>query len=255
MYRLRGDLLPIVHLDAVFGSVDREPSDVVNIVVVHSDGRPFGLVVDEIMDTAEIVVKPLGQMLKPVPVFAGATIMGDGKVALILDVSGIAGRSGVFAPGTDTRRSADTETVDDELRRTLLLASIGEREVALMLDLVARLEEFPMSRIERAGDKAVVQYRGEIMPLVFVDEAIGHHVHRDERETVSVIVHTEEWGSVGLVVDDIHDIVTQSLELERISADPGLLGSAVIQGKVVDIVDGQALVERALPNRGKEVPA
>ncbi len=254
VYRLRGDLLPIVHLDGIFGS-DRAGAerDVVNIVVVHTDGRPFGLVVDEIMDTAEIVVKPLGAMLKPIPVFAGATIMGDGMVALILDVPGIATRSGVFAPGSDTRRTTQVESVEDELRRTLLLASIGDTDVALMLDLVARLEEFPVSRIERAGSRSVVQYRDEIMPLVFVDEAIGRRVDRSERETVSVIVHTQGGSSVGLVVDEIHDIVSQSLDLERISDDPGLLGSAVIQGKVVDIVDGQALVERALPSPSEEV--
>ncbi len=258
VYRLRGDLLPIVHLDEVFGlrSSDDQRSDdgeVTNIVVVHSDGRPFGLVVDEIMDTAEIVVKPLGTMLKAVPVFAGATIMGDGKVALILDVPGIAGRAGVFTPGAEGRRAESAEASEDELHKTLLLASIGDREVALMLDLVARLEEFPRSRVEMAGERPVVQYRDEIMPLVFVDEAIGHERRRDDRETITVVVHTlstpGQCTSVGLVVDGIHDIVSQTLELERISADPGLLGSAVIQGKVVDIVDGEALVARALPAR------
>ena len=258
VFRLRGDLLPIVHLAEVFGvdaSDGSELAEVTNIVVVHADGRPFGLVVDEIMDTAEIVVKPLGAMLKPVPVFAGATIMGDGMVALILDVPGIAGEAGVFVPGADTRSSQAEVSLDEELRRTLLLASVGDRRVALLLDLIARLEEFPVSRIERAGDHPVVQYRGEIMPLVFVDEFIGRPVSRDGVETVSVVVHTEDAGSVGLVVDAIHDIVSQTLELERISSDPGLLGSAVIQGEVVDIVDGRWLVARALPARTQEVPS
>lgn len=258
VYRLRGELLPIVHLYEIFGNErgERRSDEVTNIVVVHADGRAFGLVVDEIMDTAEIVVKPLGSMLKPIPVFAGATIMGDGKVALILDVPGIAGQSGVFVPGGEAGRSEEVDGAGDDLRTTLLLASIGEREVALMLDLVARLEEFPRSRVEMAGERAVVQYRDEIMPLVFVDEAIGARPPvrdravdtgtREERETISVIVHTPPGdgggSSVGLVVDGIHDIVSQTLELERISTDPGLLGSAVIKGKVVDVVDGHALV-------------
>ncbi len=278
VYRLRGDLLPIVHLKHVFGgavagaegtdpgdAVEDGDPEVTNIVVVHSDGRPFGLVVDQIMDTAEIVVKPLGSMLKPVPVFAGATIMGDGMVALILDVPGIAGRAGVFAGVADPSRGRAQDSAEDALRRTLLIASVGEREVALLLDLVARLEEFPVERIEFAGGRPVVQYREEIMPLVFVADALGHPGDRRERDTVSVIVHTESWGSVGLVVDDIHDIVSQTLELERVSDDPLLLGSAVIQGRVVDIVNGRALVERHVPvpaapeldtaHAGEEVPS
>lgn len=260
VYRLRGELLPIVHLATVFGedapAADRSAgeADVTNIVVVQSDGRAFGLVVDEIMDTAEIVVKPLGSMLKPIPVFAGATIMGDGRVALILDVPGIASQSGVFSPGAESRTREAIEGSDDDLRRTLLLAAVGERQLALMLDLVARLEEFPLERIERAGERSVVQYRDQIMPLVFVDEAIGAPSGRVGRDTVSVIVHTEDdGGNVGLVVDEIHDIVSQSLELEQVSADPGLLGSAVIQGKVVDVVDGRALVRTAVPARVEEL--
>ena len=254
VYRLRGELLPIVHLDEVFGQGSTEAAaieehDATNIVVVQADGRPFGLVVDEIMDTAEIVVKPLGTMLKPVPVFAGATIMGDGRVALILDIPGIAGQATVRRDGGDRVDDSDASTVDEALRKTLLLATIGEREVALMLDLVARLEEFPADQIEKAGSRSVVQYRGEILPLVFVADEIGHRSAKADTDTVSVIVHTDDRGSVGLVVDDIHDIVEQRLELERISADRGLLGSSVVQGRVVDIIDGEALVSSALPTR------
>jgi len=255
VYRLRGELLPIVHLREVLGGeltadpADHDP-DILSIVVVHADGRPFGLVVDAIMDTAEIVVKPLGHTLKSLSVFAGATIMGDGRVALILDIPGIAGRSGVFVPTAESRvgRGGD-DLVDDALRSTLLLASVGDRQVALLLDLVARLEEIPVERLERAGDRLVVQYRGEIMPLVAVADALGGRLDLEGRAHVPVIVHTDPAGSVGFIVDEIHDIVTQTLELERISADPGLLGSAVVQGQVVDIVDGAALVATARPGR------
>jgi two-component system, chemotaxis family, sensor kinase CheA len=262
VYRLRGELLPIVHLQEVFGAGERgevgggpasDDPDVASIVVVHADGRPFGLVVDEIMDTAEIVVKPLGVTLKALSVFAGATIMGDGRVALILDVPGIAGRAGIFSPAEARRDGAGEDGVDDELRRTLLLASVGSREVALLLDLVARLEEIPVDRLERAGGRLVVQYRGEIMPLIAVAESLGEPFDPEARDAVSVIVHTDERGSVGFIVDGIHDIVTQSLELERISAEPGLLGSAVVQGAVVDIVDGEALVATARPAQPRTV--
>ncbi|HEX4902716.1 MAG TPA: chemotaxis protein CheA, partial [Acidimicrobiales bacterium] len=195
VHRLRGELLPLVDLGEVLGASAGDPSavdgsdpDISNIVVVQADGRPFGLVVDEIMDTAEIVVKPLGPMLKVLDVFAGATIMGDGRVALILDVPGIAGHSGVFGPAADARRDVgDDDALDDALRCTLLLASVGDRRVALMLDLVARLEEIPVSRIERAGGRLVVQYRGQIMPLVPVADALGGHLDLAAREQVSVV--------------------------------------------------------------------
>jgi two-component system chemotaxis sensor kinase CheA len=100
---LRGRLLRVVYLDAELGLATghQRQREVVNIVVLQTDGQQFGLVVDDINDTQEIVVKPLGSQVKDVPAFAGATIMGDGRVALILDVLGLAQRAKVVSEARD----------------------------------------------------------------------------------------------------------------------------------------------------------
>ena len=140
-----------------FPRVVRRDQDVVNIVVLKADDRQFGLVVDAVNDTEEIVVKPLGKQFKSINVFAGATIMGDGRVALILDVQGVAQRAGVVSRvaraaigNADDGAHAHTAAND---ARTLLLFRVGEQDrMAIPLDLVARLEEFPASHIEHSGD-------------------------------------------------------------------------------------------------------
>jgi len=168
VYRLRGNLLPLVYLNRILkvespaGTVD---TDVVNIVVLQADDRQFGLVVDAIHDTEEIVVKPLQKQIKSIPSFAGATIMGDGKVALILDVLGLA-QMGKVVSASRERGIADKSTATAAVgpdKQTLLLFSgkTGSR-MAVPLSMVARLEEFPRSAIERVGNQDVVQYRDDM---------------------------------------------------------------------------------------------
>jgi two-component system chemotaxis sensor kinase CheA len=178
VYRLRGKLLPLVYInrelrlnkDGAVPAAERE----VNIVVVQADGHPFGLVVDDINDTQEIVVKPLGKQLKSVSCFAGATIMGDGRVALILDVLGLAQQSRVVAEIHDRNSHLDSAAEarkQQDQKQTLLLFSAGQgTRMAIPLSMVARLEEFPRSSIELSGGRPVVRYRGQILPLIRVSE-------------------------------------------------------------------------------------
>jgi two-component system chemotaxis sensor kinase CheA len=259
VYRLRGRLLPIVFLDEVFGD-QATTHDEVNIVVLQAEDQQFGLVVDSIEDTAEIVVKPLGRLLKQVDAFAGATIMGDGRVALILDVLGIGRLAGVTGEG-DRRvdQGADEGARAEEGdRRTVLLFGLGERRLALMLEMVARLEEFDVTRIEDAGTGRVVQYRDEILPLVYLADELdlpGAARPEESATSVQVVVYTEGDRSVGLVVEEIFDIVEQSLEVTSHAQQHGLLGSAVIQGRVTDVVDVRAVLRRALAGLFVEVAA
>ena len=151
----------------------------VNIVVLQADGQPFGLVVDEVIDTEEIVVKPLGKRLKSVGIYAGATIMGDGKVALILDVMGLAQRASVVSEmhertgleAADTKQEAEGAA---STRQTLLLLEFADGgRTAIPLSAVARLEEFARNTIEQVGEQRVLQYRGEILPLLDVCETLA----------------------------------------------------------------------------------
>src|SRR5260221_5239703 len=179
VHRLRGRLLPLVYLYRELGirsdaNPDAARTGAINIVVLQAQDRQFGLIVDGITDTEEIVVKPLGRQLKGISAYSGATIMGDGRVALILDVTGLAQRAKVIAeahesvPG-EARTEAGTEGFRDE--HAVLLAANGlEGQVAIPLSLVARLEEFPRTVIERAGTQEVMQYRGQIVPLIRLSE-------------------------------------------------------------------------------------
>ncbi|HND52162.1 MAG TPA: chemotaxis protein CheW, partial [Pirellulaceae bacterium] len=176
VYRLRGDLLPLVFLDEQLelASTRGAASDL-SIVVLQADDRPFGLVVDAIRDTEEIVVKPLQKQLKGIALFAGAAIMGDGRVALVLDVLGLAQRSGVISGGKSRFMSDDQRqdaTDDDDVPPALLFLSSGGEQMAIPLSQVARLEEFPRSRLESLGDRQVVQYRGAILPLIDVSSEL-----------------------------------------------------------------------------------
>ena len=261
VHRLRGRLLPLVFLDEVFDNAlfaggasgkthllaEREAY---NIVVVQADDHQFGLVVDEISDTAEIVVKPLGRLLKHVDAFAGATIMGDGHVALILDVVGIANHVGITSGERGGTRPAGvlTEAADALLdRRRLLLFSLGDRRLGLPLEAVARLEEFRPQDVEISSHRPVVQYRGEIMHLVDLGLELSIPVARAADQPMQVVVYTESGVSVGLVVDEIFDIVEESFAMTERASTRGIQGTAVIQGLVTDVIDVRDILHSALP--------
>ena len=223
----------------------------ITIVVLQSEGHRFGLVVDEVHDTEEIVVKPVGALLKGIPAFAGATILGDGSVALILDVAGLAVMSGVVAK---LRAHALTEEVPalpvvnpDE--RSLLLCHLGGAEhMAIPLELVTRLEKVSRSRIERSGGREVVQYDGGIMPLVRVADFVeGCPATGDSAETLDVVVHYAKQQPVGLVVGKIRDIVTVPFRVTEATRQRGLLGSAVVNQRITGVLDVPALLKAARP--------
>jgi len=260
VYRLRGRLLPLMYLrkelrEEAVGEAKKDVREGVNIVVLRADDRQFGLVVDDINDTEEIVVKPLGKQLKSINAFAGATIMGDGKVALILDVLGLAQRANIVngireqARAEEVRSDSAQKDKDDERHHAFLLFQYGESgRMAVDLSLVARLEEFPRSQIEVAGDQEVVQYRGQIMPLVRVSEELECERRQKadlQQDSLHVVVYSDKGKSVGLVVDRILDIVEEPFVMERHTVRKGILGSAVIQKRTTDILDVPGLVAAA----------
>jgi len=259
VYRLRGQLLPLVYLSEALGlqaSLEQNTDlNSVNIVVLRVDSRQFGLVVDEINDTEEIVVKPLRKQLKNVKTFAGASIMGDGRVALILDVPGLAQRANLAARGRENfaaQENSKNAVSGGEFRQTLLLfEGQGKTRMAIPLSSVARLEEFAQNRIERCGAREVVQYRGQILPLIRVSEVVdGGMAVSDPDEPQSpleVVVYTEKGRSVGLVVDHILDIVEENVLVRHRSESTGVLGAAIVQQKVTELLDVASLVRSVHP--------
>jgi two-component system, chemotaxis family, sensor kinase CheA len=259
VYRRRGSLLPIAYLNRVLALQSAERAEAVSIVVLQAEDRQFGLVVDGINDTQEIVVKPLGKQLKGLTEYAGATIMGDGRVALILDVLGIGQRSGVLAESREQARAATEKKAHagNEQQRLLLFRAGSFERLAVPLSLVARLEEFPRSSIESAGGSQVVQYRNRILPLVSL-RALLEPDARDPEESLDplqVVVFNDGGRSVGVVVDQILDVAEEAVVVRQKSSRKGLLGSAVISKRVTDFLDLNEVIAMAteswFQNRGE----
>jgi len=265
VYRLRGRLLPLVYLDQAL-KLERKPEaaallgTATTIVVLQADDRQFGLVVDEIIDTEEIVVKPLGKKLKGVNVFAGATIMGDGRVALIIDVLGLAQRTNIVSEVRTRSVTGHGEAAESAEqkgnRQALLLIQVGQHgHMAIPLSLVARLEVFATSAVEHSGFQDVTQYRGEIMPLLRVADILqlgADTQNGNGRESLQVVVYSEKGRSVGLVVDRILDIVEENVVIQNPSHREGVRGSMVIQNRVTDLLDVPSMVRAAHFNLSEE---
>ena len=249
VYRRRGELLPLAHLSDLLGtSRQRRDDGVLNIVVVKAEETAFGLVVHEVNDTQEIVVKALGKQLKSLTCYVGATIMGDGKIALILDVAGIARLAKMISQPVERERlETNGEQVAASARQMLLFRAGRFGRLVLDLGLVARLEEIASSRIEYAVGSPVVRYRESILPLISLSSLLdpANTESQLDRECMQVIVFSESGRYVGLVVDEILDIIDDIVSVRQPSLAFGLLGSGVVGGRVTDFVDLESILSGA----------
>lgn len=251
-YRLRGNLLPLVSLKQEL-KLAPSPIDLsnsteetsLNIIVVKADEQTFGLLVDTVHDNEEIVVKPLGKQLKSIPVYAGATIMGDGKVALILDMNGVArvaGLSDGAAARTQQHEAKEAESNEAEKHALLVVQAGSTSRAAIHLPLVDRLEEIDPATIEMACGQKVVQYRQKILPLIDLSEFLTGTPVKGPGPR-HVIVFTISGQSVGFIVEKIIDIVEEAIAVTFTSPTIGVSGSAVIQKQVTDILDLPTIVK------------
>lgn len=238
VYRHRGRLLPLVDLRSTIGLPPIEQHEATNIVVLQADGWEFGLVVDEIRDTEEIVVKPLGRDVKDNPLFSGATIMGDGTVALILDMVGLAAGAQAAQAG---QKSTEEDQQDEELIATeqsdqalLLIDLDGRARAAVRVTEIDRLEEFASDEIESSAHRSVVQYRGGIMPIIELGPATGlGGAAAEPDQPVSVVVCSQDGFTIGLACRSVLDIIAEPRLLQ--SDDP-TIETAVIGGRVTDVI-------------------
>ncbi|WP_068087210.1 chemotaxis protein CheW [Polycladidibacter stylochi] len=241
--RLRNKLLPLVHMSTLLGFDDHEEElDADNgfIVVMQVGSHTYGVVVDGVFHTEEIVVKPMSSMLRNLDMFSGNTILGDGSVIMIIDPNGVAAAmasdasSGMVDNSVDAIAEKSMAVSEEDGKVSLLLFRAGTHEPkAVPLSLVTRLEEFDVAQIERSNGRDLVQYRGTLMPLVYVNETASH---KDEG-TQPMLVFSDSGRSMGLVVDEIVDIVEDRLNIEVVSERPGVLGSAVIKEKATEVLD------------------
>ena len=234
--RLRNKLLPLFRLSSLLKVGDGAESEVENgfIVVTQVGSQTFGIVVDAVFHTEEIVVKPMSGKLRHIPMFCGNTILGDGSVIMIIDPNGIAQR---LAGSSSSRMVVETATdpgAEVGMVESMLLFRAGSPQPkAVPLSLVTRLEEIDPKSIETTNDRAVVQYRGQLMPLV----PVNGDVRVKSSGAQPLLVFSDEGRSMALVVDEIVDIVEERLDIELASTTAGVLGSAVIKGQATEVID------------------
>ena len=233
--RLRNRLLPLVTLTELLAlGADDNAESTAHVVVAQVGQHMMGIIVDRVFDTEEIVVKPVAPILRHVTMFSGNTILGDGSVIMILDPNGIARASGVGA-GTESKlvRSNVVDAQSSVDKTAMLLFRAGDnRRMGVPLGLVARLEDIPREKIELSCGSPVTQYRGKLMPLITIDSGIDQ-----QKPTQPLLVFAEGDRIMGLMVDEIIDVVEDRLDIALAGIRPGLLGTAVIGGQATDVLD------------------
>ena len=242
--RLRNRLLPLLRLSNLLGlnnlpsdqaetpEVEVQTSEAEFVVVAQVGAQRFGIVVDNVFDTEEIVVKPVASMMRSLSMYSGNTILGDGSVIMIIDPTGISAKVDEDLGDKDAAEEQGKALADGDERTSMLLFRTGSDEPkAVPLSLITRLEEIPVEDIETSNGQSVVQYRGALMPLI----QTGGSLREDGRQPV--LVFTDDDRAMGLVVDEIVDIVNEVLKIEMKASSAGLLGTAVIKGKATEIVD------------------
>jgi two-component system chemotaxis sensor kinase CheA len=235
--RLRNKLLPLVTLKTLLGIADPAETKATSdfIVVTQVGSQIFGIVVDGVFHTEEIVVKPMSSRLRHIAMFCGNTILGDGSVILIIDPNGVVQTIGMAEAtrqiaGEDRGAAATEEAATESM---LVFRAGSPNPMAVPLSLVTRLEEIDAKTIEMSSGRPLVQYRGQLMPLV----PVNADVRIRTSGTQPLLVFSDDDRSMGLVVDEIVDIVDDRLDIELATERPGLIGSAVIKGQATDIID------------------
>lgn len=242
----------------LIGDRRQSPRSALNIVVVSTGTMRYGLIVDQLLDSEEIVIKPLGIHLQGCKGYAGATTMGDGRIALILDVSNLA-RMAELVPLDDTHRAAEVATTAAETQRMnndrqslLVFRSSEEEQFAVNLDLVDRIEKINQSKIEELGGKRVMQYRGGSLPLICVDDVAMVQSLAD-REELLVIVFNYGSKTVGLLAIGPIDALEVNTDIDNVTLKQnGIQGSAIINGYTTMLVDVPELIDTVFPEWGND---
>lgn len=251
VFRLRGDILPLVDLNNVLGlheGTENYQDKVSNIAILNAETFSFGVIVDEIQDTVDIVVKPLNRLLKSLQVYAGATILGDGSISLIFDVMGISKLAQLGqAKDKSNKVEEDKRQKLNDMQELLLIRLNSPTKHALALNYVQRLEEFKEDEIEYSGDQRVIRYRGNILPLVSVNEQLGYELNREQKGSLAVVVIERAGKLYGMEVNEILDTFSTSVEMkEPIKKHNGIFGNINTDDELIVVIDPYEVISRAL---------
>ena len=233
--------------DSVSSDTEPQTGEEGFIIVTKVGEKTFGIVVDSVFDTEEIVVKPMSYRLRENNLFSGNTILGDGSVIMIVDPNGVANKisgESFHQDKSEVVESTSSKTSGSGVVSILLFKAGSDEPKAVPLSLVTRLEEIDVDSIEHSIDRDLVQYRGKLMPLVYVNPE--HKPKENGRQPI--LVFTDDDHAMGLVVDEIVDIVDEKLNVEVESIKPGMVGSAVIRDVATEVIDIGYYLPQAFDN-------
>ncbi|MBI1275497.1 response regulator [bacterium] len=248
--RLRERLLPIISLGALMGLCGEAIPATCYVVVCKVGNYEFGMLVDRVFDTEEIVVKPVASMLASVDLYSGSTILGDGRVIMILDPNALARRSGEAAQDTGKQDTGikNQQMFDERNIPFLVFSAADDTPKAVPLDLVSRLEEISPDQVEHSGEAYVLQYRGDLMRLF----TLNGQLEKNAEGNYSIIVFNYEGKMLGLVVKEIVDIISGRMEIKMSAHVPYVIGSMVLNGKTTDVLDAGAVMLEAFGNTSRK---
>ncbi|MEM7672689.1 MAG: chemotaxis protein CheW, partial [Verrucomicrobiota bacterium] len=258
VFRLRGRLIPIVSLAQVFSTAPngrfmnsraREfiPENSY-IVILNLEKSQFGLVVDGLHDSEEIVVKPLSNHIKTAHCYSGATIMGDGSVAMILDIQGIANLASIESQDfADEEEDAEAES-GEAIQQILAFRNHPSERFAISLPLVSRIERISKSQLERIGDNEFIKHRDTSLRVIRLEDYVNITPYSEEIENYTLIIPKLVCKPIGILVSEVEDAVSTRVRLDTDSVrTEGAIGSAIIDNELTLFVDIYDILERADP--------
>jgi two-component system chemotaxis sensor kinase CheA len=259
VFRLRGTLLPLVQLSAALepnaDATVTSTGQAIHIIVVEAGHLRYGLVVDGLCDSEEIVVKPLGRHMKGSVCLAGATILGDGKVALILDIAGIATSRQLSTPEEETAGDAASGKLSEETQSLLMFSNDPQEFFGIPMELVARIERVLVHQVDSVGGQQVLQYRGGTLPLLSLEAHVRCRPRADKTK-LYVVVFTAAGREVGILVPELLDIRAVPTQIDTSTfREPGIIGSLVYEKMTVRLVDLHELTRKAHPEWFDAQPA
>jgi len=242
-YRLRGEVIPVLRLSEILKTNGKKENQK-NLVILTTGEKFVGLLVDKIFASEEIVVKPLGKWFKNIPIYSGATIMGDGKLALILDVVGLSQFVGISVEEVEKKYEAATKVkISTEESYFILLFDIGKERMALPIALISRLDKVKANKIQISGGKEVIVYKNEVVPIIRLENYLPIEKIPPQEEYI-ILFFTEKDKTCGILCSQIVDTIEITLNVEEgIYNYPGILGHKIIEGKTVLFIDIYKIIE------------
>ncbi len=240
-YRLRGEIIPVVRLSRALGFKNGKSEK--SLVILNTGERHIGLLVDQIYDSEEIVVKPLGKWFKNIPLYSGATIMGDGKLALILDVVGLSQLAGLKTEEIERSYEEKKFKTSAEETQFILIFNVGEDSLALPLALISRLDKIKAEEIQIIGGKEVILYKNKVIPLIRLENYLPIQGSPPQEE-YNILFFTEREKTCAILCSKIVDTLETTLEVEvDLYVQPGILGHRIINNKTILFLDIYKVIE------------